>query len=92
MSPLLCDENSQSLSPDTSLVYQQIRVFVSSLFSAERPASILVPRESSITPFDLGTADEGPESLEALIDVAKCLHFALITAQNTEERREVKFL
>ena len=60
--------------------------------TAERPASIHVPREATVTPFDLGTADDDRGRLEALNDVAERLHSALITAQNAEERREVEFL
>ena len=60
--------------------------------TAERPASIRVPREATATPFDLGTADDDRGRLEALNDVAERLHSALITAQNAEERREVEFL
>ena len=60
--------------------------------TAERPASIHVPREATATPFDLGAADDDRGRLEALNDVAERLHSALITAQNAEERREVEFL
>jgi hypothetical protein len=59
--------------------------------TAERPASIRVPREATATPFDLGTADDDRGRLEALNDVAERLHSALITAQNAEERREAEF-
>ena len=60
--------------------------------TAERPASIHVPREATATPIDLGTADDDRGRLEALNDVADRLHSALVTAQNAEERREVEFL
>ena len=60
--------------------------------TAERPASIHVPREATATPLDLGAADDDRGRLEALNDVAERLHSALITAQNAEERREVEFL
>ena len=60
--------------------------------TAERPASIHVPREATATPLDLGAADDDRGRLEALNDVADRLHSALITAQNAEERREVEFL
>jgi hypothetical protein len=60
--------------------------------TAERPASIHVPREATATPFDLGTADDDRGRIEALNDVAERLHSALITAQNAEERRELEFL
>ena len=60
--------------------------------TAERPASIHVPREATATPLDLGTADDDRGRLEALNDVAARLHSALITAQNSEERRELEFL
>ena len=49
--------------------------------TAERTASIHVPREATATPLDLGAADDDHGHLEALNDVAECLHSALITAQ-----------
>ena len=60
--------------------------------TAERPTSTHVPRDATATPFDLGTADDDRGRLEALNDVAERLHSALITAQNSEERREIEFL
>ena len=52
---------------------------------AECPASIHVLREATTTPLDLGATDDDHGYLEALNDVAECLHSALITAQNAEE-------
>ena len=59
---------------------------------AEHPPSVHEPREATVTPLDLRTADDDRGRLEALNDVAERLHSALITAQNAEERREAEFL